>query len=389
MTELYTSVLIVECLALAILGVMVWHNQQLSRNEKLRFTLTYIVLSLSAIFEWLAIYLNGSDASLRWLHIAAKCLDYTLTPAVAFFFVRQVAQLKRIEPFFLVLLGLNMILQIVSCFTKWTFYIDDSGVYQHGILHPIYIAVYVLAICYVVLGFVVYAKRFPRQNLVPFLLLVALAVGGILVQEFFGDKLSGKIRIGTLCLVFSTILLYIHYVSFAQQQKDLDLAGKDKLLRSDSLSGCLSRFAYNQAYNSLASKPLSSDFAVMYIDLNGLKQINDKYGHEAGDEYIKCASSILLSTLHGKGECFRTGGDEFLVFLHSTEEEIKGLSALCQAKAAEWKGIENESMSLAIGYATVADSNETNLDKLVSLADAKMYEEKKRYYEEHGLKIRR
>lgn len=127
----------------------------------------------------------------------------------------------------------------------------------------------------------------------------------------------------------------------------------------------------------------------MYIDLNGLKQINDKYGHEAGDEYIKYASSILLSTLHGKGECFRTGGDEFLVFLHSTEKEIKGLSALCQSKAAEWKGFENETMSLAIGYATVADSNETNLDKLVTLADAKMYEEKKRYYEEHGLKIRR
>ncbi len=389
MIELYTSVLIVECLALAILGVMVWHNQQLSRNEKFRFTLTYIVLSLSAIFEWLAIYLNGDDGSLRWLHVAAKCLDYSLTPAVAFFFVRQVAQLKKIEPFFLILLGLNFILQVISCFTHWTFYIDDAGVYQHGFLHPVYIAVYVLAICYVVLGFIVYAKRFPRQNLIPFIFLVILAVGAILVQEFFGDKLSGKIRIGTLSLVFSTILLYIHYVSFAQQQKDLDLAGKDKLLRSDSLSGCLSRYAYNQAYTMLKSKPLAHDFGVMYIDLNGLKQINDKYGHEAGDEYIKCASSILLSTLHGKGECFRTGGDEFLVFLHSSEEEIQGLSSLCQAKAAEWKGIKGETMSLAIGYATVANSNETDLDKLIGLADAKMYEEKKRYYEEHSLKVRR
>ncbi len=389
MAELYTSVLIVECLALSILGVMAWHNQQLSKSEKFRFTWTYIVLSLSAIFEWLALYLNGSDASLRWLHIAAKCLDYILTPAVAFFFVRQVAQLKKIEPFFLILLGLNTIFQIVSCFTHWTFYIDETGVYQHGLLHPVYIAVYALAICYVVLGFAVYAKRFPRQNLIPFLLLVALAVGGILVQEFFGKKFLGEIRIGTLCLVFSTILLYIHYVSFAQQQKDLDLAGKDKLLRYDSLSGCLSRFAYNQAYAAFESKPLAQDFAVMYIDLNGLKQINDKYGHEAGDEYIKCASSILLSTLHGKGECFRTGGDEFLAFLHSSEEEIKGLSSLCQAKAAEWKGIKGETMSLAIGYATVASNNETSLNKLVALADARMYEEKKHYYEEHGLKIRR
>ncbi len=389
MTGLYTAILIVECLTLAILCVMVWHNQQLTKNEKFRFTMTYIFLSLSAFFEWLALYLNGSDSSLRWLHITAKCLDYVVTPAVAFFFVRQVAQLKRTEPFFLVLLGLNLILQVVSCFTHWTFYIDDNGVYQHGFLHPIYVGVYALAFLYVFIGFVVYAKRFPRQNLIPFLLLVALAVGGILVQEVFGKKLGGELRIGSLCLTFSTVLLYIHYVSFAQQQKDLDLAGKENLLRFDALSGCLSRYSYNQAYNSLASKPLASDFAVIFIDLNGLKQINDKYGHEVGDEYIQYASSILLSAFHGKGECFRTGGDEFLVFLRSSEEEIKGLTSLCQAKAAEWKAIKGETMSLAIGYATVSGSNEMNLNELIACADAKMYEEKKHYYVEHGLKIRR
>ena len=389
MIELYTSVLIVECLALAVLGVIVWHNHQLTKNEKMRFSLTYVILSLSAIFEWLAVFLNGSDSSLLWLHKIAKCLDYCLSPMVAIFFVRQVAQLKKIEPFFAILLAANCILQIVSIFTGWTFYIDGSGVYQHGFLHPVYIVVYVLAIVYVVIGFVFYARRFPKRNLFPFLLLVALAVGGIVAQEFVGDSFGDKIRVGTLSLSFSSILLYIHYVSFSQQQKDLDLADKEQLLRVDPLTGCLSRYAYNQAYNSIIASYIPEDFAVMYADLNGLKRINDKYGHEAGDEYIKCASSILLSTLHGKGECFRTGGDEFLVFLHSTEEEIEGLSSLCQAKAAEWKGFKNETMSLAIGYATVADSNETNLDKLVALADAKMYEEKKRYYEEHGLKIRR
>ncbi len=388
MVQTYTLVLIAECFALGILGVMVWHNQQLSNSEKLRFTWTYAILSLSAVCEWLAMFLNGSDSSLRWLHITAKCLDYILTPTAAFFFVRQVAQLKKAEPFFIALIALNAIFQIVSCFTQWTFYIDENGVYQHGFLHPIYILVYALAILYVVIGFVFYAKRFPRQNLIPFLLLVILAVCGILVQEIFSDKLRGMTRIGTLCIVFSTILLYIHYVSFAQQQKDLDLAGKEKLLRTDPLSGCLSRFAYNQAYNALSTKTLDGDFAVMYVDLNGLKQINDKYGHEAGDEYIKCASSILLSVMHGKGECFRMGGDEFLIFLHSSKEEIEGLSSLCQSKAANWDLIAGEKMSFAIGYAAACDGDKMSLDELISSADSKMYQEKKRYYEERGLKIR-
>ena len=389
MIELYTSVLIVECLALAVLSVIVWHNHQLTKNEKIRFTVTYIVLSLSAIFEWLAVFLNGSDASLRWLHVVAKCLDYCLSPMVAIFFVRQVAQLKKVEPFFAILIGANCILQIVSCFTGWTFYINDAGVYQHGILHPVYIVVYVLAIVYVVLGFVVYARRFPKQNLFPFILLVALAVGSVAVQEFVGDKLGNKIRIGTLSLVFSSILLYIHYVSFSQQQKDLDLAGKEQLLRLDPLTGCLSRYAYNQAYNTILASYIPDDFAVMYADLNGLKRINDKYGHEAGDEYIKSASAILRSVLQGKGECFRTGGDEFLIFLHSNPEEIKGLVSLCNQKASEWKELEGETMSFAIGYATSNENKAVRLDKLVSLADAKMYEEKKRYYEEHGFRLGR
>ena len=389
MIELYTSVLIVECLALAVLGVIVWHNHQLTKNEKMRFSLTYVILSLSAIFEWLAVFLNGSDSSLLWLHKIAKCLDYCLSPMVAIFFVRQVAQLKKIEPFFAILLAANCILQIVSIFTGWTFYIDGSGVYQHGFLHPVYIVVYVLAIVYVVIGFVFYARRFPKRNLLPFLLLVALAVGGIVAQEFVGDSFGDKIRVGTLSLSFSSILLYIHYVSFSQQQKDLDLADKEQLLRVDPLTGCLSRYAYNQAYNSIIASYIPEDFAVMYADLNGLKRINDKYGHEAGDEYIKSASSILLSTLLGKGECFRTGGDEFLILLHSNPEEIKALVALCNQKASEWKGLENETMSFAIGYATSNENRSVRLDKLVSLADAKMYEEKKRYYEEHGMRLGR
>lgn len=386
MIQLYTGVLIIECLALGVLCALVCYNRQLSKVEKIRFCLTYVVLVLTATVEWLAIYLNGRDENLRPLHIIAKCLDYILTPAVAVFFVRQVAQLKRIEPFFLILLGLNVILQIVSCFTHWTFYIDEAGYYQHGPVHWIYIAIYIIAIAYVILGFIVYAKRFPRQNLVPFLLLIGLAVLGVVAQEAISDLFEGNLRIGTLSLVFASILLYIHYVSFSQQQKDLELSDKDKLLRVDALSNCLSRFAYNQAYAALSSSPLPEDFAVMYIDLNGLKGINDKYGHEKGDEYIKSASAILRSSLAGKGECFRTGGDEFLVFLHADYEELENIVSVCRVKAMEWDGMGKEKMSFAIGYATVKIDKEDSLEKLITIADNKMYEEKKRYYEKYGLR---
>lgn len=82
------------------------------------------------------------------------------------------------------------------------------------------------------------------------------------------------------------------------------------------------------------------------------------------------------------------GGDEFLIFLHSSKEEIEGLSSLCQSKAANWDLIAGEKMSFAIGYATASEGDKMSLDELISSADSKMYQEKKRYYEERGLKIR-
>ncbi len=92
----YSVVILFACLTLTGLAVLVMENSRLSKEQKHRFCDTYLVVALAAIAEWLAVVLNNTPDWTRAIHNLSKCLDYTLSPAVAMMFMRQLSQ-KRIR----------------------------------------------------------------------------------------------------------------------------------------------------------------------------------------------------------------------------------------------------------------------------------------------------
>ena len=87
--------------------------------------------------------------------------------------------------------------------------------------------------------------------------------------------------------------------------------------RTDSLTGTKNKYAYielEEEMDRLIAEDKAEDFAIVVCDLNGLKTINDKYGHDKGDQYI-IASVKVIEEYFGKEEIYRFGGDEFVVFL--------------------------------------------------------------------------
>jgi len=153
----------------------------------------------------------------------------------------------------------------------------------------------------------------------------------------------------------------------------MDLANKDALTKVKN------KHAYTQAVKELEEKALSCDakYAIVVMDINGLKHINDTQGHHAGDEYIK-ASSHIICTVFKHSPVFRIGGDEFAVLLtgHDFDERehlLERFNDIVTSNAK--KGLAN----LAFGMATYDKDLDSSIEAVFERADKAMYENKKQF----------
>lgn len=174
---------------------------------------------------------------------------------------------------------------------------------------------------------------------------------------------------------------------YAYEESALELAElRNKYAYYDQLTGLQNRRAYSEKIDQLAQTP-TTDCCVIMIDVNGLKRINDTYGHSAGDGQIIGTAKCLSQCFEGVGEVYRLGGDEFCVI--ATLPESAAWERLLDAEqmAAGWTGQSVESISLSYGMATTRDN--PNIEAALKAADQNMYEFKRRYYTTSGRERRR
>lgn len=140
--------------------------------------------------------------------------------------------------------------------------------------------------------------------------------------------------------------------------------------RRDALTGTLNRRGleeYLEKYDG------SHPIVLVSCDINGLKDVNDRRGHAAGDDLIRRGASVLVRFADAN-HVFRMGGDEFLMVLENMDEE--GVSVLLERMNDELK---DQNVSMAIGFAS-HQSGKADADSLLSEADAAMYKDKSRMY---------
>ena len=126
---------------------------------------------------------------------------------------------------------------------------------------------------------------------------------------------------------------------------------------------------------------LPDDLAAFSIDINGLKKVNDTYGHAAGDELICGAAKCIQKVFSPYGFCYRTGGDEFIVLAYAGYNHAEALVHQLADEAAAWDGKLIHTLSLSVGYALASDHKNVSAEKLIIFADEKMYADKDRFYQ--------
>jgi diguanylate cyclase len=125
--------------------------------------------------------------------------------------------------------------------------------------------------------------------------------------------------------------------------------------------------------------PLKS--ALLFIDLDGFKQINDFYGHEAGDRVLIETAQRLKSALRGDDAVARFGGDEFMVYLHGLDTE-RNIEAVCdqirhvvETPVTVCDGVQQR-VGASIGLACYPQDGQ-DIETLMRVADIRMLELKR------------
>ena len=157
----------------------------------------------------------------------------------------------------------------------------------------------------------------------------------------------------------------------------------------DSLTGVGNRAAYDAKIESLEKDitEKKASFAVAVLDMNGLKVINDNYGHERGDLALIDAAEVLKAVF-GKENLFRIGGDEFFVIVrNASEEDMERHFAELDQKLAETNQKEKsyvQELSLSKGSAVYRPQEDADFKEVFKRADLVMYEDKRAYYVKRG-----
>jgi diguanylate cyclase (GGDEF)-like protein len=284
------------------------------------------------------------------------------------------------------ILGVNAVLQVVSAAFGWMVVIDGQNRYTHGPLFPVYLCVCFAIYLLLFLQFTIYGQSYQRQNRTSLYAVMLLVMAGIGMQELLPD-----IRTAYLGMTIGAALMFIHYTEFSQLTADSHIARQEQELQTDPLTGLLNRYAYSQALRDYASSDsLPEVFAAFAIDINDLKRVNDTIGHEAGDELIKAAAECLKQVFDSSADCFRTGGDEFVVLAPGMDEaHAEEILSDLKKKAESWTGAGGQKLSLAAGYALVRDNPDLNAEELVRKSDLAMYAAKAQYYQTSGHDRRR
>jgi len=147
----------------------------------------------------------------------------------------------------------------------------------------------------------------------------------------------------------------------------------------DALTGLPNRALFKDRLESARNLAVRNrqKLAVLFVDLDDFKRVNDTFGHEGGDQMLQEVSRRLLLTVRMSDTVARLGGDEFIVLLNgvssrkSTEEVVKKILAVLGEPVTLTSG--EISAHVSIGVSLFPEHGD-DIDKLISLADRAMYD---------------
>ncbi len=358
--NIYTIILL-----LTMLGIIYLKKDVYSFSSKMykRILLTNLVMIVLELLSWA---FEGVDGTFAWyINFTFNFILVLFTPVIGCLWASYIdhkifnsmERLKRrhyyFYPFFI-----GAILSIINLFYPVLFSISDANIYSRELFIWVnVITMYSLLVYTIVVAYKY--RKIVNQNVFlgvsVFMLLPAL--GAVIQMIFLGVLLIWPM------FALGTVVAYVF----------LETVGTSR----DYLTNLFTRAKANEYLNSLIDH--QTEFALIMIDLDNFKEINDMYGHQEGDEVIKGFSTVLTNVFNIKSLVSRFGGDEFLIIVEGKNEED-----ILMFKNEIYQELKNpmhisehlRDLKFSYGYSFNEANESKTLDELVVEADNNMYRDK-------------
>ena len=214
---------------------------------------------------------------------------------------------------------------------------------------------------------------------------IGTIVGFVVGNQHLDKPYSANaVATGSLALVYFGVAFHAYVdrsLSYFKRMRDYNVQLQD-MASHDPLTGALNARAYYRACDQLirASQRANQPFAVLFVDLDHFKSINDNHGHSVGDEVLRIVANTITNNIRRSDVSGRIGGEEFSVFLPNTDAKgaEKLAESLRQAIESARPQVDDVTLTItaSIGVAVKTFQDQT-MQVIQQLADAAMYEAKK------------
>ena len=356
---------IVHNFVLIILAVVMIFNALMHFRTSKRISICSILITFFCFILALSFSIQeyAKPRGLYYLALTFAILGYILRPACLYLFILMNKNSYRGKLSFLIWIPLviNAIIflicyipgtrDVIFGFTRNT---NGSISFAGG---PLRYTSHIIAFCYLI--YLIYLSVFTLQSkhfvhgftILSCALFVTIAV---VIETFFNP--NGDIEILNTTIMVSTVTYYLFLYKESMQV--------------DTLTGLFNRETYYRDY----SRMTKSANGIIQFDINGLKYLNDNFGHEEGDKCISTIASLISHNCKKGMYAYRLGGDEFLVIANNTSE-----AKITKMISSFNEGLDKTEYKCSVGYAIKSEPT-TSLEDLIREAEKQMYIDKNNFY---------
>lgn len=346
----YTCLIAFSVFCIIVSSLFVYRNTIIRKEKKIRFTIGYGLVACCAVLEWGGKLIQALGYVNNFLFAILKSFEFILVPIIGYFIGTLFFDHGKNRYFQIGVITVNTVVMIFNFFFKFIFVLDENGNYSHGSYYWIYFSLYLLSVIFCVCQGFRMMHNYGFKNLYQLVCATIFLILGVLVQTIW------KIWLDFFVLSITSFIIYIFITEISNQ--------------TDSVTTL-----YNRKSFDVKMEELKEEAIIMLIDIDTFKQCNDKYGHSFGDKVLEEIGEKIFISFHKYGQCYRVGGDEFVVIITKELNNYKRILKEFDCNMEDMTKTIKNMPTVSYGY-TIFDPNKMTPHEAFNRADREMYNNK-------------